>query len=294
MTLNQLSYYTEIVQQSSFTKAAEKLFVSQSTLSKSIRTLETEFETELIDRSAKEFQLTPAGKVFYDYALNLLAYYQRQTQELYQRLHGGSSTLRLGLPPTAGTIYFFSQIYKFQQKYPQVDLCITEMTSKSVKELVATGKLDLGVVIEPFSDEAFLSRKVYSSEAVLVVSKQHALAAKRTVNAAELKEERFLMVTPDYMYYDLVLDYCKTAGFAPKVAFESSQWDLLLEMVAANQGVTILPKPIVAKCYNARVHQARLKSPDFPWALTLIYRKDKFVTEPMQHFLDLCEETTDT
>lgn len=290
MTLNQLSYYAEIVQQSSFTKAAEKLFVSQSTLSKSIRTLETEFETELIDRSAKDFQLTKEGKIFYEYTLNLLEYYQLQTQELYQRIHGGNSTLSLGLPPTAGTIYFFSQIYKFQQKYPQVDLRITEMTSKSVKELVGTGKLDLGVVIEPFHDDAFFSRKVYASEAVLVVSKQHSLAAKRTVNALELKEERFLMVTPDYMYYDLVLNYCKMAGFTPKVAFESSQWDLLLEMVAAGQGVTILPKPIVDKCYNARVHQARLKNPEFPWALTLIYRKDKFLTEPMQHFLNLCDE----
>ena len=220
----------------------------------------------------------------------MLEYYQLQTQELYQRIHGGNSTLSLGLPPTAGTIYFFSQIYKFQQKYPQVDLRITEMTSKSVKELVGTGKLDLGVVIEPFHDDAFFSRKVYASEAVLVVSKQHSLAAKRTVNALELKEERFLMVTPDYMYYDLVLNYCKMAGFTPKVAFESSQWDLLLEMVAAGQGVTILPKPIVDKCYNARVHQARLKNPEFPWALTLIYRKDKFLTEPMQHFLNLCDE----
>lgn len=294
MTLNQLSYYAEIVQQSSFTKAAEKLFVSQSTLSKSIRTLETEFETELIDRSAKEFQLTKEGKLFYDYAVNLLEYYHLQTQELYQRIHGGSGALSLGLPPTAGTIYFFSQIYKFQQKYPQVELRITEITSKSVKELVGAGKLDLGVVIEPFADEAFFSRKVYASEAVLVVSKQHPLAGKRVVNAAELKEERFLMVTPDYMYYDLVLDFCKAAGFVPKVAFESSQWDLLLEMVAADQGVTILPKPIVDKCYNARVHQARLKNPEFPWALTLIYRKDKFITEPMQHFLSLCDETRPT
>ena len=63
MTLNQLNYYVEIVRQGSFTKAAEKLFVSQSTLSKAIRALEEEFQMELINRGAKEFQLTPQGNV---------------------------------------------------------------------------------------------------------------------------------------------------------------------------------------------------------------------------------------
>lgn len=68
MTLNQLNYYVEIVRQGSFTKAAEKLFVSQPTLSKAIRALEEEFQMELINRGAKEFQLTPRGM----YLMNML------------------------------------------------------------------------------------------------------------------------------------------------------------------------------------------------------------------------------
>ena len=68
MTLNQLKYYVEIVRESSFTKAAEKLFVSQSTLSKSIRTLEEEFQIKMINRVAKEFTLTQEGHVFFEYA----------------------------------------------------------------------------------------------------------------------------------------------------------------------------------------------------------------------------------
>ncbi|MEN8075836.1 LysR family transcriptional regulator [Clostridioides difficile] len=290
MTLNQLSYYTEVVRQKSFTKAAENLFVSQSTISKAIRVLESEFQVELIDRTAREFQLTDEGKIFYEYAMNILQYYNVNTQELYQRLHGNNGTLRLGLPPTAGTIYFFSLLYKFRLNNPGIDLKITEITSKYIKDMVETGELDLGIVIEPFEDEKFFSYKVYTSEAVVVVSKQHHLASKRSVAADKLSNERFLMVTPDYMFYDCVLDYCKSAGFDPNIVFESSQWDLLLEMVADNQGISILPKPIIEKCYNTRVHQLHLKKPSFPWTLTLIYRNDKFITDAMQHFLDLCIE----
>ena len=107
MTLNQLNYYVEIVRQGSFTKAAEKLFVSQPTLSKAIRALEEEFQMELINRGAKEFQLTPQGNVFNEYAVKILDFYHTQTQELFQRLHSADGTLKLGIPPTAGAIFFF-------------------------------------------------------------------------------------------------------------------------------------------------------------------------------------------
>lgn len=290
MTLNQLGYYIEVVRQSNFTRAAQKLFVNQSTLSKSIRALENEFEVELINHSSKEFALTPEGHIFYEYAVEMLEHHHTQTQELYQRLHPKSGILNLGLPPTAGTIYFSSLLYKFRERYHDIDLKITEMTSKSVQEMVEAGSLDIGVVIEPFSNDKFFTKIVYTSEAVLVVSKKHALSSRRVVEFEELKSEQFLMVSPDYMFYDIVINHCKTAGFTPTITFESSQWDLLLEMVADNQGITILPKPIVEKLYSTRVRQIRLKNPEFPWALTIIYRKDKFITNAMQYFLDMCDE----
>ena len=178
MTLNQLNYYVEIVRQGSFTKAAEKLFVSQSTLSKAIRALEEEFQMELINRGAKEFQLTPQGNVFNEYAVKILDFYHTQTQELFQRLHSADGTLKLGIPPTAGAIFFVSILYQFRSKYPGIDLQIEEITSKTLHEMVAAGKLDMGVVIEPFNDDKFFKRPIYTSEAVLLVPRQHPLAAK--------------------------------------------------------------------------------------------------------------------
>ncbi|WP_312940734.1 LysR family transcriptional regulator [Oscillibacter sp.] len=289
MKLVQLNYYIAVVQQGGFTKAAEELFVSQSALSKSVRALEKEFETELIHRSAKEFQLTAEGQLFYEYAQRILQYNQAQTQELYQRLHSDCGSLSLGLPPSAGTIYFFSQIYKFRECWPGIELKITDaLTSKQIKEKMDVGELDLGVMIEPFLDDKYLSHRVYSSEAVLVVSKQHPLSDVKSIRIDKLAEESFLLVSSKYMFHDVVQEYFHRAGIKPRVAFESTQWDLLLEMVSDGQGVSILPKPIIDKCYNNRVHQIHLKEPAFPWALTLIYRKDKFVTRPMQHFLNIC------
>lgn len=291
MTMIQLTYFVEVVNQRNFTRAAEKLFVSQSTLSKAIRALENEFHSEFIGRRAKDLLITQDGLAFYEYATKLLDYYNTQTQELVQRLQCSGGALTLGLPPSAGTIYFFSLIYQFRQAYPETDLQITEVTSKSIRDLVDDGTLDLGVVIEPFSDNKFYSQTVFHSEAVLVVPKQHPLAAESCVDFGALGAERFLTVSSDYMYYDVMLERCKAAGFTPNIVFKSSQWDLLLEMVANNQGVSILPKPLIDKLYADRVCQLHLKNPEFPWALSVIYRTDKFLTVPMQRFLKICNKS---
>lgn len=288
MTLNQLKYYVEIVKESSFTKAAEKLFVSQSTLSKSVRALEEEFQIKLIHRAAKEFVLTQEGYIFFEYAERILGYYQEQTEELFQRLHNANGELKLGMPPTAGAIFFYSVLHRFKKKYPGIAVNIEEITSKSIQELTDSGELDMGVVIEPFEDRRFCRIPVYMSEAVLLVSREHPLADRKEATFAEIAKEELLMVTPDYMFYDVVRKKYEEAGFVPRISFESYQWEWIFEMVADNQGISILPKPLIDKFNGTRVHQIHLREPEFPWALSIIYRKDKFVTVPMQCFLDMC------
>ena len=292
MTIKQLEYYAEVVKQRNFTKAAEKLFVSQSALSKSIRVLEKEFQAELIDRTSKDFALTQEGMMFHEYAIKLLDYFHAQTQELYQRLHNMKGALSIGLPPTAGSIYFYSRLHEFQERYPHVALKITEIPSKTIHEMMDGGKLDLGVVLEPFTDERYHCRQVYTSEVVLVVSEQNRLASKKSASLSELQSEKFLMMSSDYMFHDIILDYCKKSGFTPNIAFESSQWDLIYEMTADHQGISFFPKCLLEKHARTQIRLLELRDPKIPWVLSICYRKDKFLTAPMRCFLDLCSASS--
>ena len=167
MTINQLQYYVEIVCQKSFTRAAESLFVSQSALSKSVRTLEQEFETELIDHSSKDFLLTPEGELFYEYARKILDFFNMQTRELHQRLHDMGGSLNIGIPPTSGTVYFYSLIREYRERYPNVDLNILEVPSKILLKEMDMNRLDMGAVLEPFSNSQYISKPVYQAEIVL-------------------------------------------------------------------------------------------------------------------------------
>lgn len=294
MLKSHLEYFIEIVDQNSFTKAAENLYLSQSTLSKAVKSLEDELGVVLINRTSHMFEITDHGKIVYEFGKDIVGYYERKEAELLRRLSEEEDHLSLGLPPTAGSIYFYQFLAGFQEKFPNVNLVIDESRSKEISEKVLSRELDLGVVISPFEEKGFLQETVFTSEAVLVVSHDHPLATVEEVSFPELAKEKFLQVSKDYMYHKVFREYCKKAGFEPNIIFESNQWDMLLEMVAMNQGVSLLPKPLVDKYYQGRLHQVHLKEPEFPWSLIIIYKEDEAPTPLMKSFILSTKEEKET
>ena len=286
----QLEYFVEIVEQNNFTKAAENLFISQSALSKSIQSLEEELGVSLFIRSPRELKLTEEGKLVYEYAKDVIGYWNARTQELLTALNYKNGMLRFGLPPSAGTICFSQILYRYRQEHPNVNLLIFEETSKKIEEMVLNDELEMGVVVVPFSNPRLNVETVFRSEAVLAVSKDHRFADRDEIDFAELKDEPLLTVSRDYMYYDIVLDYCRQAGFTPNIVYQSSQWDALLEMAAENHGVIIIGKPLVEKMYRDRLHCIHLRNPEFPWGLGVIYKKEKPLTFAMKALLKTCGE----
>lgn len=284
-----LLYFIEVVQEKNFTKAAEKHFISQSALSKSIKALEAEFQAEFINRSAQGFELTPAGTYFYQYATTLLRFYEEQTQLLQNQLHQKVGTLRLGLPPTSGSAFFSAVLCRFQETYPQIALEVTETPSNTIMKLMEQNKLDLGVVIEPFSHPNYQSHTVYHSETVLIVPIDHPLAKKRCVDFAQLQEETFIAMSPDYMFHDVIINRCQQAGFTPNIVFTTSQWDGLYALVAEGMGISFLPKFLLEKYNHNKVKFLRLTNPDFPWALSVVYPKTTFTSPIIQCFLEACQ-----
>nr|WP_072537108.1 LysR family transcriptional regulator [Anaerococcus mediterraneensis] len=290
MKENYLRYFLELVKFKNYTRAAESLFVSQSTVSKAIKQLETDLSCQLIDMTGGNFKLTQAGEIFYKYATEVIEFLDKKEENLRKDIKSLKSNLYLGLPPTAGSMYFFDIISKFKEKYPEIDLHIVSQTSKYIPELLNEGQIDLGVVIEPFENENFRKHIVFQSESVLIVNKEDDLAKNDIVDFSILKDQKFLTISKNYMYYKVFLDKCRQAGFEPNIIFENYHWDLILEMVIDKQGISILPLPLVDKYISKRAKYIKLKNPDFFWALTLIYPKNRSLTSPMKNFIDLSIE----
>lgn len=292
LNLKHLSHFVEIAKRESFTKTAEDIYVSQSALSKAVKCLEQELEVTLIDRTNKSFSLTEEGRILFAEGEKLLQYISESQVEMIEKIYKRKRRLRVGIPPVISTAYFSELIYKFREQYGNTELDVIEAGANTVQNEVDRGEIDIGIVILPIMyAENYDIFPAMSSENVLIVNIRHPLAVNSEVKFRELEGEEFLILDGTYMLHDKIINNCEIAGFYPNITTESSQWDFLAEMVALNQGISILPKPIVRRFYSGdKIKMIRLKEPEFPWNIAMIVKKGKLVTGQMQDFIHFVEK----
>lgn len=289
MNIKSLTYFIEVAKQQSFTKASKNLFICQSALSKAIKSFETELDITLIDRTSKTFKLTPEGQLFYENGVIALKAINEQLSILLDSISLEKGKIKVGVPPVISTIYFTSIIHKFRSEYPSINLNIVEAGANTVKDKVEKGEIDIGVVILPFSSENFNVINIFDSEVVIVVNKTHPFAERDEVSLLEIKDQPIISLNETYMLYDRIKIRCHEAGFEPNIICTSSQWDFLAEMVSLNQGISILPKPILSKFHSKNIKTVRIKE-GFPWNIAFILRKDKYMSKAIKLFIDFTKE----
>ena len=290
MTLKQLTYFLEIAKMKNFTKAAANLYISQSALSKTVKAMESELGVQLVDRTVNHFKLTPEGEIFYQKGLIAIKNINSELEDLYGSLGTEKGHITVGIPPVIGTAYFTSIIYKFRNMYPDVELKIIEAGANTIKKWVSEGEVDIGVVILPVSNDDFNVIPIVTAENVLLVNKNHPLAQYDEVSFKMLKDERFIALNSTFMLYDQIISLCRISGFEPNIVCESSQWDFITEMVVLDQGVSILPRPILKRYNSDKLKLISLKDPSFSWNIAIIFKKDKYISRIIKSFIELSKK----
>ncbi|MGE6230857.1 LysR family transcriptional regulator [Paenibacillus chitinolyticus] len=290
MDVRNLASVLEVAKQQNFTKAAEILHMTQPTLSKLVKSMEDELGVTLFDRSGKTVKLTDAGAA----AIQRMQVILQSVNDLYTTLDDVSQlktgTIRIGLPPVISTVFFPRVIAPFQRKYPAIQFVMIEEGAKTVEQRVLDGSIDMGVVISPDEDSS-LGRLPFIRQYVsLVLHRAHPLAERETVSLADLSREPFLLFAKGFAVRHHVLDACHSAGFHPAIAHESSQWDLLVEMVAGGLGVSFIPEPITSKIANPDVRVIPKTSPGIPWNLYVLWNKERYASYAMRELLEFIGE----
>jgi len=292
MNLKALSYFIEVANQKSFTGASKNLYTCQSTLSKAIKNFETELGITLVDRTSKSFKLTQEGQLLYENGIIALKTIDEQLKILHDSISVEKGSIKVGVPPVISTVYFTSTIKEFRNLYPNIELQIIEAGANTVKCKVDSREIDIGVVILPFGSSDYYVTPVFNSDNVVIVHKNHHLSAKDKVNIIELKDEPFLILNETYMLHDRIMENCRKCGFEPKISCTSSQWDFIAEMVALNQGISILPRPILSKFHSKNIKILTIEEPEFPWNIALIIKKNKYVSKAMKLFVEFVKNAS--
>lgn len=291
MDIRTLRYFVEVVRQQSFTRAAEKLFVTQPTISKMLKNLEDELNCTLLIRDGRKLLMTDTGQVVFDRGLAILDEFRQLEAELSDINHLNKGVLRLGIPPMVGML-MAGPISLFRQRYPGVELKISEGGGLTVQQAVMNGELDLAMTALPVEEEnALTTRLLFSHPLCVLVPRSGDWLEQTSVSPQQLAAHPLLIYNEDFALSRQLMQLFARYDVKPRIAVRSGQWDFLAAMVQAGVGVAILPEPICRRLDEKTLRWLPLES-DLRWQLGMIWREGVYLSHSAQAWLKCCEGFT--
>lgn len=258
MNLNQLRYFVSVAEYRSFTQAAARHFLSQTAITLQIRTLEETLGTQLVDRQKRPIELTPAGQVFLREAKAILSRVDEAITRTQEASTGLVGTLRIGYEKGYERSDLSDRLRTFHRAYPNILFTCTRADTDTLAARLLSDELDIIFAWDSTNlrqNEEIESRLVERSQLVAALYAGHPFASRKSLRREDLRHETILYMTPSgsgESFGDAhFMQLYEKAGYQPRILLKSSDTESLLMMVAAEEGVTILPSYSVAKLVNA-------------------------------------------
>lgn len=267
-----IRYYVTLVESKKFNKAAEALHLSQPALSKSIMQLEEHLGTALLKRYPKGFDLTDAGKYFYETSTYFLKLYDEFMYDIDSRVNSlYSGTVRMSASGVLLERFFPHLLVKLRETYPTIRLFFKEEDTSSAVQSLLTHKADLATAITPIPQQIkgnFNICPIMSSIFHVVMPQDHPLAQKSVVSVKDLDKVPLLTPGESSQATQSFLAHCQEHGVQPKIVCSSSQFQLLNKLTELGCGLSIQPAAFLDNLPQSLVHCPL--SPQIPWELQLI------------------------
>lgn len=248
MNIRDLEYFDCLCETKSFTKAAEKLFISQPSVTLAINRLEKELGSKLVIRSHsnKEIQITESGHILRKRAENILHEINEVKLEIKKL---DSKKIKLGIPPIIGAYFFPKFISELIQNGFIENVEFVQAGSLKMKELLLTGQIDMALMgsLEPINDEAIRSHFLKKDNFVICVGKDNHLIDNEVLNFSKLKDEQFIVLEDGYLHNSVLKRLLKRDKIEPQKVYYAHEIQTAKSLIAANLGVGIMIKMAVEK-----------------------------------------------
>lgn len=243
MTITQLYYVLAVAEHQNFTKAAEKCFVTQPTLSMQIQKLEDQLDVQIFDRSKKPIELTEVGKKIVNQARNIVNESYRIQDIVDQQKGYIGGEFKLGIIPTIMPTLLPMFLKTFIKKHPKVKLKIEELTTEEIIARIKEGHLDAAIAATPLEDENIKERVLYFEPFVGYIPKNHKLHSKQKIDSSDLEIDDMLLLEDGHCFRDGVINLCKAFKNHndDKFQLESGSIETLIKLSNEGLGMTLLP-----------------------------------------------------
>ncbi|MDL4861013.1 LysR family transcriptional regulator [Halomonas elongata] len=246
LTFRQLRYFLVLSDELHFGQAAKRLHISQPPLSASLRQLEEDLGTRLLDRNSKHVTLTPAGEIFQRQARRLLEQLEDSRQQVKRAASSPSGLLKVGFTPAMIFRCLPRALDLLQEQQPGIDIKLIEKNSANQVEAVSEGQIDIGFIHSMPLPEGLDSLMIADEPFLCCLPAHHHMARRTRVSLNDLRNEPMVMFGRDLAphYYDRILSLFRVASIEPRIYHEVSHWLTIVALVARGMGTALVPRSL--------------------------------------------------
>ncbi|WP_239003055.1 LysR family transcriptional regulator [Rhodovastum atsumiense] len=267
--LRQLQHFLAVAEAQHFTRAAQRVNIVQSALSASIRALEQELDAKLFVRSTRSVRLTPAGQAFLEQARVALEAVEQARLAVAAVKGLQRGTLGIGTVQSLPAFLDLPALLaRFHARHPGIEVRLCQGSPAHLLEKVRNGRLDLAFLPLCDASAGIATRLIACEELVVACAPAHPLAGREGVALAALRAEAFVEFEPAWGTRQLTDRAFLAAGLERRIAFEISDLDTQLALVARGLGIALVPEA-VAEVRRSSLGIARLAGPEICWELVV-------------------------
>ena len=296
MDIKQMTYILTIAQEGGISKAAAKLFITQSALDQQLLKLEKELGTQLFYRSRGSFALTAAGKVYVDYAKQMVDMKNEAYRIIHDMADRQRGTLSLAFAPERGMEMFMSVYPLFYQRYPKINVIPREISVRRQLEMLQNDELDLSFISAKAQDRpGLLSTTLLTEEFVLITPQDHPLAALAAppgeplavLDTEHLRDLTFCLIYRQSTQREIIDPIFERAGIKPDIFLETASNRANVSMVENGLSCSIMPYYYV----KDRRSVACFRLAERPtWNVSVCCRRNRYLSKAARYFIELATE----
>lgn len=241
MQVNRLKYFVAVAQQGNFSAAAEKLYTTQSAVSKQVLALERELEVTLFDRTHRRVVLTKQGEIVLRHAERVLADYREMISELRDVREQEGGKLSIASIPVMRQYGITDLVGRFRKDNSDIRMSVGEMEGGEILSALKQGRYDMAFLrLEQLTDLSYESIPLANDVLTALLPVQHELAGLSEISLARLKDEPFLLLNEGTLLRGMCIEACQRSGFTPSVAYSGTRNENIAELVAMGMGVSLV------------------------------------------------------
>jgi len=294
MHIEMLKIFCDIADLGSFSKTAEKNFISQSAVSQQLAQLEVAHKCQLINRKKRPIELTKPGQVLYQASKDILDRYEQLKSELNALKSSTGSRINVAAIFSIGMHTLPSYVKKFMVSYPNVNVHIEYFSAARIYELVLAGDIDIGLVAVPKRDKRLDVYDFENEPLVVVCSPKHPFSRESQVDIHRLQFERFIAFekdVPTRLWIDTILE---RYNIVVRPVMEFDNIETVKRAVEINSGISILPQTAISQeVAGGTLKAVDLSNDKFVRPTGIILRKNKILGQAGRYFIELLRKAGD-